>query len=103
MLFMIKQTHTYTLLELSDQAYDEIAIKLRDAGYDHAFTKNGEIDMHGIGVVRTPDTSEIKGLRCNCVGPTGHSGYIGNPYDGFSGCGFSGVSGYSGYRESPKK
>lgn len=49
----IKQTHTYVMLELSKAAYDEIAKKLRDAGYDHAFIHDDDgctIDMHGIGV-----------------------------------------------------
>jgi hypothetical protein len=43
-------THTYVILELSSSAHDEIAYKLRAAGYDHAFNDNGEIDMHGIAV-----------------------------------------------------
>lgn len=48
----VRQTHTYAELELSKAAYDEIAKKLRDAGYDHAFMEDGTIDMHGIGVTR---------------------------------------------------
>lgn len=47
----IKQTHTYAELELSKSAYDEIAKKLRSAGYDHAFMENGAIDMHGIVII----------------------------------------------------
>lgn len=46
----IRQTHTYAVLELTKAAYDEIASKLRDAGYTHAFGENGVIDMQGIGV-----------------------------------------------------
>jgi hypothetical protein len=51
-------THTYAELELSPAAYDEIAEKLKAAGYDHSFMVgedvNGHdtIDMHGIGVTR---------------------------------------------------
>lgn len=48
----VKSTHTFVELELSPAAYDEIANKLRAAGYDHAFMDGGAIDMHGIGVMR---------------------------------------------------
>lgn len=58
-------THTYAELEVSRATYDEIAQKLRAAGYDHAFIpERGRdtptIDMHGIGVIveRTTDTKE---------------------------------------------
>jgi hypothetical protein len=44
-------TYTHVLLEVSQSAYDEIATKLRTAGYDHAFNEHGEIDMHGIALV----------------------------------------------------
>lgn len=48
-------THTYAELDVSAETYTEIARKLRDAGYDHAFIDEGErskvIDMHGIGLV----------------------------------------------------
>lgn len=47
-------SHTYAVLELSAAAYDEIANKLKEAGYDHAFDIQSDgrvvIDMHGIGV-----------------------------------------------------
>lgn len=46
-------THTYALLDLSQAAYDEIASRLKIAGYDHAFV---DIDMHGIAVVPKPAT-----------------------------------------------
>lgn len=46
----LRQTHTYAKLELSPAAYEEIATKLQEAGYDHAFMSDGTIDMHGIGV-----------------------------------------------------
>lgn len=51
---MTKQTYTIAELELSPAAYDEIATKLRAAGYDHAFGPDGTLDMSGIGVVRGP-------------------------------------------------
>lgn len=58
---MIRATHTFAELELSQSAYDEIATKLRDAGYDHAFTEGGAIDMHGIGVTRAEDAVAAAG------------------------------------------
>lgn len=62
-------THTYVVLEVSAATYDEIASLLRDAGYDHVFGDDGEIDMHGLALAKepinnhstlpdTPDTSE---------------------------------------------
>lgn len=44
-------THTYVLMDLTPQAYQEIATKMRDAGYDHVFNQDGEIDMSGIAIV----------------------------------------------------
>ncbi len=51
-----RQTHTYAALEVSDVAYQEIAGKLRDACYDHAFHEDGLINMHGIALA--PQTGE---------------------------------------------
>jgi tRNA A37 threonylcarbamoyladenosine dehydratase len=42
-------THTYAILDVSKRTYDEIAQKLRDAQYDHAFDRD-VIDMHGIAL-----------------------------------------------------
>lgn len=50
----LRQTRTHVLLEVSQTSYDEIAKKLRAAGYDHAFDDTGHIgaiDMHGISVI----------------------------------------------------
>lgn len=44
-------THTYVELEVSQAAYDEVARKLKEAGYTHTFMEDGTIDMHGIGLV----------------------------------------------------
>jgi len=51
-------THTYAELEVSRATYDEIAQKLRAAGYQHVFINAGPpdaatptIDMHGIGLI----------------------------------------------------
>lgn len=51
-----RPTHTLAILELSRAAYDEIARKLRAAGYDHVFGPDGKrIDMTGIGVTPPAD------------------------------------------------
>lgn len=47
----IRQTRTYATLEVSKVAYDEIAAKLRCAGYDHVFMDSGAIDMHGLALI----------------------------------------------------
>jgi len=46
---------TYTIAELpiSQAAYDEIAGKIKAAGYGHVFSPSGLMDMHGIGLSRT--------------------------------------------------
>lgn len=46
----MRTTHTYVELALSPASYEEIAKKLREAGYDHAFD-GATIDMHGLAVV----------------------------------------------------
>lgn len=46
----MRSTHTYVVLEISQDAYDEIRAKLRAADYHHAFMDDGEIDMHGIAI-----------------------------------------------------
>jgi hypothetical protein len=50
-------TYTYAILEVSAAAYEEIAEKLKAAGYQHAFHKDGRdtvIDMHGIALKEQP-------------------------------------------------
>jgi hypothetical protein len=54
----LRSTYTYVELEVSAAAYDEIAGKLRAAGYDHAF-HGGTIDMHGIGLTRAADPQPL--------------------------------------------
>ena len=46
-------TYTYAILEVSKEAYEEIAAKLNAAGYQHAFHEDAGrevIDMHGIAL-----------------------------------------------------
>lgn len=47
-------TYTYAILEISPAAYDEIAAKLKAAGYGHVFGSDSEMDMHGIALSRGP-------------------------------------------------
>ncbi len=56
---MIRQTHTYVTLEVSDDAFKEIFDKLSLAGYHHCLvtdqgTSGIRIDMQGIALVPTP-------------------------------------------------
>lgn len=51
-------TYTYVTMDLSRAAYDEIAAKMRAAGYDHAFHEENRIDMHGIAVIPLEPVSE---------------------------------------------
>jgi hypothetical protein len=48
-------THTYAVLEVEPETFDEIRGKLETAGYAHAFEDGGQtIDMHGIALRATP-------------------------------------------------
>lgn len=50
-------TYTYAILEVSTAAFEEIAGKLRAAGYDQAFHDEDDgvvIDMHGIALIAVP-------------------------------------------------
>jgi hypothetical protein len=55
----IRNTHTYVILEIDPEAFNDIKKKLRDAGYDHAFMPGGEIDMHGIAIAPDPARSAL--------------------------------------------
>lgn len=76
-------THTYAILEISPASFEEIARKLKDAGYEHAFHFERRldatldkpnrllIDMHGIAVTGSAalERPEIE-TRCTlCAGP----------------------------------
>lgn len=52
---MLRSTHTYVELQLSQASYDEIRRKLEAADYKHCFMPDGTIDMHGIGVTRSAE------------------------------------------------
>jgi len=43
-------THTFTILEISREAFDEIKKKLEKAGYEHTFDGDDLIDMHEIAL-----------------------------------------------------
>jgi hypothetical protein len=62
---MLRQTHTFVVLELSPAAYQEIEKKLKAAEYDHCFIKQDDrvvIDMHGIAVATEKQTETKKPL-----------------------------------------
>lgn len=42
-------TRTFAIMEVSRSVYEEVAERLRAAGYDHAFV-DGDLDMHGIAL-----------------------------------------------------
>jgi hypothetical protein len=42
-------SYTYVEMEVSAATFEEVAAKLRDAGYDHAFN-DGALDMRGIAL-----------------------------------------------------
>jgi hypothetical protein len=50
----ITSTHTFAVLEVTEQTMAEVEGKLRAAEYDHAFTKDDDgrtlVDMHGIAL-----------------------------------------------------
>ena len=45
-------SYTYALLGVSPATYEEIKKKLLESGYQHAINDDGEIDMHGIALVK---------------------------------------------------
>lgn len=55
----IRTTHTYVVLDIDPEAFADISKKLRDAGYDHCFMPDGEIDMHGIAIAPDPSMSAL--------------------------------------------
>ena len=63
----LRSTYTYVELEVSAAAYDEIAGKLRAAGYDHAFHDH-TIDMHGIGLTKAKEFQRFHCLSCGFTG-----------------------------------
>lgn len=59
---MLRSTHTYAVLEISQAAWDEIAGKLRAAGYNHVFDKDRKvIDGNGIGFAAAAEASYAPG------------------------------------------
>lgn len=60
-------SHTYALLDVSPSSYEEIKAKLLEAGYSHAINDRGEIDMHGLALVKGEsemglDTETTRGI-----------------------------------------
>ena len=57
-------SYSLATLDISRAAYDEIAAKLRAAGYEHVFTVEGLINMICIGLTATPAPI---GPTCTCL------------------------------------
>lgn len=55
----IHGTHTVAILHVPKELWNFVAEKLKDAGYDHAFSVDGTmIDMSGIGLIQDPLETE---------------------------------------------
>lgn len=71
---MIRQTHTYAVLEIPKRAYDFMKEALANAGYQHAFHSDSQhpdlIDMHGIAVA--PLLEDVREYRFKCGNPDGN-------------------------------
>ena len=57
-------TYTFATMDVSKKTYDEIAGKLREAGYDHAFV-DGALDMHGIALTKGNASSGWRAIDDN--------------------------------------
>lgn len=66
----IKQTHTFSILEISQAAYEEIKGKLIEAGYQQTIMEEGErevIDMNGIAITAEVfESVDTKNVRRHC-------------------------------------
>lgn len=47
---MIRPTRSYAVLGITHTAFEEIRVKLQDAGYQDNFMRGGEIDMDGLAI-----------------------------------------------------
>jgi len=60
-------THTYAVLEVSRETYDEVYLLLTNAGYQHAFVTDDRppvIDMQGIALHSKAQTKDGPLLQC---------------------------------------
>jgi hypothetical protein len=86
----MRTTHTYALLPVSKAVFEEVAAKLREAKYFHAFDR-GVIDMHGIALEVAdereagPPYDENERAAFDVVTPEGHrySVFASGRIDGF--------------------
>lgn len=49
---MVRSTHTLALMQVEPHTYRKIRKILEDAGYRHAISEDGTLDMNGIGIVQ---------------------------------------------------
>lgn len=54
------RTHTYVTMEVSSSVYEEVLKKLIDAGYQYVIGENGELDMHGIALLKEPEGKDAQ-------------------------------------------
>ena len=105
---VVRQTHTYATLEVSAAAYDEIADKLKHAGYAHAFMREvgarpeqpETIDMHGIGLVRAVAYGETPASQSAIA--TNHDRVVQLAHDMASYVHHSGYPRYDGGHSEPE-
>lgn len=58
---MVLSNYSIATLEVSETTFHEIATKLQEAGYDHAFIEGGFIiDMHGLGLKSRDPTHHVE-------------------------------------------
>jgi hypothetical protein len=63
-------TRTVATLDVSERTFQEIANKLRAAGYQHLFMADGSIDMYGIAItVAPPPVGPVCTCLTNQLGP----------------------------------
>ena len=48
-------SHTLVVMEISEEAYNEIAQRFKEVGYDHVFLEGGALDMTGIALKPAPE------------------------------------------------
>jgi hypothetical protein len=79
---MIRQTHTYVNLEISQAAFDEIEGLLKAAKYDHLL-QDGKVMMEGIALIppEQPQENDPEDPKCDVCGDTAEQHRTEKGYD----------------------
>jgi hypothetical protein len=79
---MIRQTHTYVNLEISQAAFDEIEGLLKAAKYDHLL-QDGKVMMEGIALIppEQPQENDSEDPKCDVCGDTAEQHRTETGYD----------------------